>query len=103
MSLLVTGEIEHIIDRPVSFDGKSWTEHTLVVKDWGATLYLVASREMNEAGLPDPGSKVALEAGVRAYNRKDGGAGYGLTAIRRNAEAEKALYGVASVGAVASS
>lgn len=91
--LLVTGEIERITDRKAGNPGNEWTEHTLVVRDWGQTLYVTASRELVESGLPKVGEKVALDVSVRAYVNREQKAGHGFTAFRRNAEAEAQLFG----------
>lgn len=94
MSLLITGEVERITEREAGVPGNTWVERTLVLKDWGQTLYVTAGRELSESGLPAVGDKVALEASVRAYVKKgQTEAGFGFTGHRRNAEAEKALYG----------
>lgn len=97
--LLVTGEIERITERQAGNAGNQWTEHTLVVRDWGQTLYVTAAREMVEAGLPDVGARVALDVSVRAYVGREGKAGHGFTAFRRNAEAEGKLFGSAALRA----
>ena len=97
--LLITGEIERVTTRKAGRPGEQWDEQTLIVRDWGETLYVTVGRTMEEShAVPQAGDRVALECSVRAYVRRENGnltgqAGFGYTAHRRNAEAEKALYG----------
>lgn len=100
MSLLVTGEIERVTERQAGNAEYQWTEHTLIVRDWGQTLYVTAGRELAESSdMPKQGDRVALEVSVRSYLNREGKAGHGFTAHRRNAEIEGRLYGPSSVKA----
>jgi len=91
--LLITGEVERVQTREAGLPGNTWTETTLVVRDWGQTLYATITRDFGP--LPEPGTRVALDVAVRPYVRKDGTAGHGYTAFRRNGDAEAALFGAA--------
>lgn len=92
--LLVTGQIERVTSRKAGrSDGEQWDEFTLVVRDWGQTLYVVAGRELVESSaMPSEGDQVALEVSVRSYVNREGKPGHGYTGHRRNAEAESRLY-----------
>jgi len=91
--LCVTGRVESVRTREAGNAGNTWTEHTLVVRDWGQTLYVVAGRELVEAGLPAAGEDVVLEVSVRPYlSRKTGEAGAGYTAHRRSPDLEAKVY-----------
>lgn len=90
--LLITGTVDRIQEREAGQPGNTWIEKTLVVRDWGQTLYVTAARELVEAGLPQPGDQVALDCSVRAYVNREGKAGHGFSAFRRNSEAEGRLF-----------
>lgn len=89
--LLITGEVDRITTRKAGTPGREWDEQTIVVQDWGVTLYCTVARDFGD--LPLPGEKVALVVSVRAYVRKDGQAGHGFTALRRNVDAESSIFG----------
>jgi hypothetical protein len=91
--LLVTGKIERVQTRQAGREPETWTEHTLVVRDWGQTLYVTAAKDFVESGLPNEGEMVALDVSVRSYLGRDNKPGHGYTAFRRNSEAESALFG----------
>lgn len=89
MSLLVTGQLDRITEREAGNAGNTWTERTLVVQDWGQTVYLTVARDFGP--LPAPGDSLAVNVSLRPFVRKDGNAGVGYTALSRNTEAELAL------------
>lgn len=94
--LLITGQVEAIREREAGNPGNTWIESTIIVKDWGQTLYVTAVEDFVKAGLPREGEMVALDVAVRPYVRKDGQAGHGYSAFRRNAEAESKLFAAAT-------
>jgi hypothetical protein len=91
--LLVTGQVEDVREREAGKPGNTWIEHTLVVKDWGQTLYVTCVADFVKAGLPQKGENVALDVAVRAYVGRDEKPGHGYSAFRRNTEAEAKLFG----------
>jgi hypothetical protein len=94
---IVTGILTDVREREAGNPGNTWTERTLVVADFGVTYYLVVGRDFGT--LPAKGDNVAIDVSVRPYVRRDGSAGHGLQAIRRNTEAEAGLFGLASAAA----
>ena len=98
--LLITGKVESIQEREAGTPGNTWIERTIVVRDWGHTLYVTAGRELVDSGLPAEGDSVALEVAVRPYvNKRTNEPGHGFTAFRRNADAESKLFGAAGLRA----
>jgi hypothetical protein len=97
--LLITGEIERVTTREAGNPGNTWTETTLVVRDWGQTLYATVGKDFGP--VPVEGDRVALEVSVRSYvsRKRAGEAGHGYTAHRRNSEAEAALFRSSAVKA----
>lgn len=100
MSLIVTGQLDRITERTAGTPGREWTEQTLVIQDWGQTVFCTVSRDFG--ALPAPGERIAVNVVVRPFVRKDGNAGHGYTALGRNAEAEEALYGSRAASSPAS-
>src|SRR4051812_7337212 len=104
MALLLSGVVQGIrVDTKRPPEGASWSafeETTLIVADFGATHYVVAGRDLKDAGLPAQGESVVLEVGVRPFARKDGTLGCGFTASRRG-EASASGGGVRAVKATA--
>lgn len=91
--LLITGEVERVTEREAGQPGNTWIERTLVVRDWGQTLYVTVGRELADVGVPEVGERVALDVSVRTYvSKKTGEAGHSFTAFRRNAEVESRLF-----------
>lgn len=101
MTLLVTGEVDRIQEREAGLPGNTWIEKTIVVRDWGQTLFVTVGRQMDEDGaVPSVGERVALDVSVRSYvSKKTGEAGHGYTAHRRNSEAEAVLFGSSALRA----
>lgn len=103
MSLLVAGEVERVSERPVTFgDGTSFIEQTIIIKDWGSTLFCTVGRNF-EGAVPAARERIVLEVVQRPYVRKNSNppeAGVALTAVRRNTEAEGQLFGTGSPRAV---
>lgn len=91
--LLVTGECDGVITREAGNPGNTWVETTIVVRDWGQTLYVTMGRNF-KGDTPAEGERLALNVSVRTYVKKTNGeAGHGYVAHGRNAEAESALFG----------
>jgi hypothetical protein len=90
--LLVTGVCDRIQEREAGRAPDTWIEKTIVVRDWGQTLYCTVARDFGE--LPESGESVALDVSVKSYvSKKDPTtAGHQYTAFRRNPEAESALF-----------
>jgi hypothetical protein len=95
--LLITGKLQRIQEREAGVPGNTWTERTLVVADFGVTHYATVARDFGP--LPTVGEDVAVTVGVRAYPRKDGSAGFGLTAFGREREVERSLFGLLAASA----
>lgn len=98
--MLVTGKVERVTQRDAGNPGNTWVEHTIVVADWGRTLFVTASKALIESGLPEEGEMVALDVFARGFVNKKGEAGVGFTGTARNAEAEAALYAAERVSGV---
>lgn len=96
--LVVTGQVERVQERTAGNPERgTWVEQTLVIRDWGQTLYVTASQDFVSAGLPSSGDWVAIDVAVDAYvNTKTGKAGHSFKGFRRNLEVEGKLYGEGS-------
>lgn len=101
---LVTGIVRTVHEREVTTGtGRQWTERTLVIEDWGRSDSVRVGRELQEAGVPTPGEHVAIEVAVFPYALKDANGrpdaerlGVETRGLRRNAEAERMLFGAGS-------
>lgn len=92
MSTLVIGECLGVTTRQAGNAEKSWEETVIVVLDSMRTEQVpVASVEKFRGALPEPGEVVALDVKVRAFTRREGGAGYAYTAFGRVSSVEAAL------------
>jgi hypothetical protein len=93
--LLITGQYDRAITREAGNPGRTWTETTMVILDFGVTYYVKAGRDFGD--LPAEGTTIAVDVTVRAYPKKAGdGAGFEYIGLRRNADAERALAPVAA-------
>lgn len=87
MTLVLAGQLTRVQERQAGTPGNTWTEQTLVVQDWGQTIYATVGRDFGE--LPKVGSPVVLAVAVRPYVRgKDGTPGVGYTALHETALAD---------------
>ncbi len=86
MTLVLTGQLARVQEREAGTPGNTWTEQTLVVQDWGQTVYATVARDFGD--LPKVGESVVLAVIPRAYVRKDGTAGCGYTALHQTALAD---------------
>lgn len=101
MPQLLVGECLGVKTEHVNRGGSEWDETSIVVLDGYATHFCRVVREF-EGTMPTQGERVALRVGVRAYPKRDGGAGYALTAFGRVPAVEKLAAEKAGVHAVQS-
>lgn len=88
--LTLTGRVTRIQTRDVTpVSSEPFTETTYVVSVMGATYYVTRSKNFG-ADLVE-GQEVTVEVSIRAYVKRDGGAGYGLTGLRLVENGKRAL------------
>ncbi|HET9877373.1 MAG TPA: hypothetical protein VFQ37_16695 [Mycobacterium sp.] len=100
MALQITGEAGKISERPVTWEGGSFTERTVSVRDWGSTDYVTLGKNFAHDDIPAEGERVVLLIAERLYVNKAGAARCQLIATGRDRDAEAKLFARAAVKAV---
>lgn len=85
--MFLAGEVRGVSERQGTTDSGSYTFVELHVLD-GLNMHRVSLGRDFGAMVPRVGEQLVAEVSVRAFKRRDGGAGFGLTALRRVDDSE---------------
>lgn len=90
MAILIAGECLGVESREVEHNGNSWIQREVAVLDGLNVVKADVGREF-KGDLPTRGEVVVLEASVRAFSFRAGGAGIGYQVTARRSDLEEAF------------